>query len=104
MITSPLPLPAWRASMRTSSGVSRECLRRIQALTLAFRWTGDERFAARAVQDLRSVAAFADWNPSHFLDTAEMTHATALGYDWLQGFLSDADRATIREAIVKKGL
>jgi len=84
--------------------VSRECLRRVQALALAWRWTGEQRYAARAVRDLRSVAAFADWNPSHFLDVAEMTHAAALGYDWLQPFLEDDDRRTIRAAIVAKGL
>jgi hypothetical protein len=84
--------------------VSRECLRRMQALTLAFRWTGDDAYAARAVRDLRAVAAFADWNPSHFLDVAEMTHAVALGYDWLWPHLSAEDRATIRAALIEKGL
>ncbi|MEZ5965462.1 MAG: heparinase II/III family protein [Planctomycetota bacterium] len=84
--------------------VSRECLRRVQALALAWRWTGDERFAARAVRDLRTVAAFADWNPSHFLDVAEMTHAVALGYDWLLPQLGDDDRAAVRGALVRNGL
>jgi hypothetical protein len=30
-----------------------------------------------------AAAAFSDWNPSHFLDVAEMTAALAIGYDWL---------------------
>ncbi|MBM4086888.1 MAG: coagulation factor 5/8 type domain-containing protein, partial [Planctomycetes bacterium] len=49
-------------------------------------------------------AAFPDWNPRHFLDTAEMTNALALGYDWVYDVLSADDRATIRTAIVEKGL
>ena len=51
-----------------------------------------------------AAAAFPDWNPSHFLDTAEMAHALGIGYDWLYDELSDAERATIRTAIVEKGL
>ena len=51
-----------------------------------------------------TAAAFPDWNPAHFLDTAEMTNALAVGYDWLFDFLSVEDRATIRKAIVDKGL
>ncbi|MCC7398209.1 MAG: heparinase II/III family protein [Planctomycetes bacterium] len=84
--------------------VSRECLRRVQVLAFAWRWTGDGRYAARAVHDLGTVAAFADWNPSHFLDVAEMTHAVALGYDWLWPKLSAAERDTLRTAIVRLGL
>ena len=28
-----------------------------------------------------AIAQFADWNPSHFLDVAEMTMGMAIGYD-----------------------
>lgn len=51
-----------------------------------------------------AVAAFKDWNPSHYLDVAEMTHALAVGYDWLYAELSPESRATIRTAICEKGL
>lgn len=63
--------------------VSRECLRRIYALALAYRWTGEEKYAGKAVDNMLTVCAFKDWNPSHFLDVAEMSHAIGLGYDWL---------------------
>jgi hypothetical protein len=53
---------------------------------------------------LLAVSAFSDWNPSHFLDVAEMTLGVAIGYDWLHADLSEASRATIREAILKKGI
>jgi hypothetical protein len=83
---------------------SREALSRIMHLGCAARMTGDQRYVARAVAELKAAAAMPDWNPSHFLDTAEMTLAMALGYDWLYAELAPADRAVIREAIEKKGL
>ncbi len=84
--------------------VSRACLDRVQHLGFAWRWTGEERYA-RAVEDnLLTVAAFSDWNPSHFLDVAEMTHAVGLGYDWCFDALSVEARATVRAALVAKGL
>ncbi len=84
--------------------VSRDCLRRVYTLGLAWRWTGDERYARGAESNLLTVSDFPDWNPSHFLDTAEMTHATAVGYDWLFHWLSEDSRARIKTAIVEKGL
>ena len=83
---------------------SRRCLDRIYTLGLLYRLDGDKRFAERAKQELFAAAAFKDWNPSHFLDVAEMTHAFGIGYDWLFDTLSTAERATIRTAIVEKGL
>lgn len=83
---------------------SREALGRILHLGFAARVTGDQRYIARAVAEMKAAAAMPDWNPSHFLDTAEMTMALAVGYDWLYGKLSPAERAQIREAIAQKGL
>lgn len=84
--------------------VSREALRRINLLSFAWRMTGEKVFLDRAEKELLTVAAFKDWNPSHFLDTAEMTAAVAIGYDWLFEKLSPATRATLRQAILEKGL
>lgn len=83
---------------------SRLCLERVYTLALVYRLSGRMPFLNRAVQELRAAADFKDWNPAHFLDTAEMTHAFAIGYDWLYSALSPEDRAWIRAAIVEKGL
>ena len=83
---------------------SRTALDRIYTLALLWRLDGEKRWLERAVKEMRAAAAFPDWNPSHFLDTAEMTHAFAIGYDWLYAGLSREQRAWIREAIVTKGL
>jgi hypothetical protein len=66
--------------------------------------THDARFAARATREMLTAAAFPDWNPSHFLDVAELSLALAIGYDWLYPQLSPADRATIKGALLKHAL
>jgi hypothetical protein len=83
---------------------SRTALARITFLATLYRMDGDKRFADRARDEMLAIARFYDWNPSHFLDTAEMTAAMALGYDWLFDTLSPEDRAIIGAAIVEKGL
>ncbi|MHC4753377.1 MAG: DUF4962 domain-containing protein, partial [Planctomycetota bacterium] len=84
--------------------ISRECLNRIYALGLAYRWTGDEKYAAKAAENLLAVCAFKDWNPSHFLDTTEMSHAVGLGYDWLYSYLDAGTREKIKTGLIKNGL
>ena len=85
-------------------GQSRLCLERVYTLATMYRLQGDRRFAERAGMEMLTAANFPDWNPSHFLDTAEMTHALAIGYDWLHDFMDEQTRATVRQAIVEKGL
>ena len=83
---------------------SRAALKRISTLAGLYRLDGDRRKAERARGELLAISAFPDWHSPHFLDTAEMTHAAAIGYDWLYPFLSAQDRAVTRKAIVTKGL
>lgn len=77
---------------------------RMYRLALAWWLTGDAQYAERAWTELSTVAAFADWHPAHFLDTAEMTHAFAIAYDWLYSYWTEERRDTIRTAILSKGL
>jgi len=83
---------------------SRACLDRVYTLLTVYRLTGESRFADRAIKEMLTAASFPDWNPSHFLDTAEMSHALGIGYDWLYNELSEEDKNTIREALMEKGL
>lgn len=84
--------------------VSREALERISVLALVARVDEDARFAARAVREMRAVAVFADWNPSHFLDTAEMALALSIGHDWLFDDLDAESREMIEDALLTKAL
>ncbi|WP_238403427.1 DUF7594 domain-containing protein [Paenibacillus mesophilus] len=83
--------------------VSRKVLERIYALAMQYRLTSDSRYAERAWTELAAAGNFQDWNPSHFLDTAEMTHAFAIGYDWLYDYWTEERRTFLRNAIVTKG-
>jgi hypothetical protein len=82
---------------------SRRVVDRVYTLALLYRLNGEKAYAERAWKELEAAAAFPDWNPKHFLDTAEMTHAFAIGYDWLFDFLSSEQRDILRRAIVEKG-
>lgn len=83
---------------------SREALGRISTLAGLYRLEGDPALLARAKSEMRAAAAMSDWNPSHFLDVAEMTAAMAIGYDWLYLDLTAEERADIRRAILSKGI
>ena len=50
------------------------------------------------------VSLFVDWNPSHFLDVAEMTTAMAIGYDWLFNYISIETKRRVEKAIETKGI
>ncbi len=84
--------------------VSRLALLRMLNWGIAYRLTGEVRYAERAEADLLAVAAFSDWNPGHFLDVAEMTAAVGIGYDWFYDSLGAESRAIIRTAIIEKGI
>lgn len=83
---------------------SREALRRIFQLSYAWRMTGEQKYFDRCEKEMLVISKFSDWNPSHFLDVAEMTMAVAIGYDWLFPKLSPESKKIISEAIISKGL
>jgi hypothetical protein len=84
--------------------ISRQVLLRTYTLALLYQLDNDPAYLNRAWQELNAAANFPDWNPDHFLDTAEMTHAFAIGYDWLYQAWTPEQRAAIKTAIVQKGL
>jgi hypothetical protein len=83
---------------------SRRVVQRMQTLGLVYRLDGNKRCIERAWQELEAAANFPDWNPRHFLDTAEMTHGFAIGYDWFYDAWTLEQRKTIRTAMMEKGL
>ncbi len=83
---------------------SRACLERVLLLSTAYYLTNDKKYVDRCREEMLAAAHFSDWHPDHFLDTAEMTCALAIGYDWLYDQLDEPTRKEIREAIVQKGV
>jgi hypothetical protein len=104
LLTEPVSAYVIGGPEHTLLSVSRAVEGRVMCLAGMYRLDGDRRWAARAVAEMRAAAAFPDWYPTHFLDTAEMTAALAVGYDWCFDAMSADDRAVIRRAIVDKGL
>jgi hypothetical protein len=84
--------------------VSQRMVKRISTLALVYRISGEQKYLEQTWQQLKAAAAFPDWNPSHFLDTAEMTHAFAIAYDWLYGDWSESQRNLLVSAIATKSL
>lgn len=84
--------------------VSREALERIFDWAFLYRFTGDAKYAERVEREAVAIAEFSDWNPSHFLDVAEMTTAMALAYDSCGETFSDENRKKTLEAIRDKGV
>ncbi len=88
----------------TMLGVSRDCVNRVYTLGMAWRWTGDRTYLYAGIDAIVRASEFPDWNPSHFLDTAEMSHAVGLGYDWFFHELTGVQKQTIRKGLVRNGL
>ena len=93
-------LPDGRRLLR----ISRRVLTRVQELAFVYHMTGNKQYVDRAWVELEAASKFKDWNPAHFLDTAEMTHAFAVGYDGLWHEWSAEQRERLRTAIIEKGI
>jgi autotransporter-associated beta strand protein len=83
---------------------SRAVKDRMYLLGLAWKISGDTNFPERAWVELTAAGNFPDWHPAHFLDTAEMTGAFGLAYDWFYEYWTPAQRTFIRTNITTKGL
>ena len=84
--------------------VSREYLRRLFIMSYVYRTTGNEEVLRHLKKEVLAACNFSDWNPSHFLDVAEMTLGVAIAYDWVYDKFTNRERKTIRNAIIEKGL
>lgn len=82
--------------------ISRLNIKYILYLSYSYRMTGKAQYAQRAQEELLKLSAFSDWNPSHFLDVAEMGLAAAIGYDWLYDYLKPESKRIIETAIAEK--
>lgn len=67
--------------------ISRLAKTRFENLAFTYRMTDDEKYAVRCIEEIKAVCNFKDWNPNHFLDTAEMMNGLAFAYDWLYDYL-----------------
>jgi len=83
--------------------ISRQVLDRIYILSLVYLIKNNNNYLNRAWKELKAAGSFKDWNPRHFLDTGEMMHAFAIGYDWLFNYWSFKQRCFLEQAILSNG-
>lgn len=84
--------------------VSREMLYRMNMLGMVYRIDKDPEVLDRINEELVAVCSFRDWNPSHFLDVAEMAMAVAIGLDWTAGDLPQSTIDLAQNALIEKGI
>lgn len=98
------PLASYEMTGRRLLSVSRQEFRRAIFLSYAYLFTKDKRYLNRAEEEIKAICEMPSWNPSHFLDTAEMTAALSIFYDWLYKDLSADTKKLCATAIAQKGL
>ena len=85
-------------------GTSREMLYRMNMLGMVYRMEKDQKYLDRINDEVIAVCNFSDWNPSHFLDVAEMSMAVAFALDWTAGALPQSTVDLAQTALIEKGI
>lgn len=98
------PLLERKLEGRRLLGVSREMLYRINMLGMVYRMEKDATILNRINKEVIAVCNFSDWNPSHYLDVAEMSMAVALALDWTAGKLPKTTIEQAKIALIEKGI
>ena len=75
------PLLERKLEGRRLLGVSREMLYRMNMLGMVYRIDKDAKVLAPINDEVIAVCNFTNWNPSHYLDVAEMSMAVAIALD-----------------------
>lgn len=83
---------------------SRHAITMVLHTAMAWRLTGEQASFERCVKELDAACNLPDWNPSHFLDVAEMALAVAIGLDWLHDDLTPEQRDRYRDALRVKAI
>ncbi len=84
--------------------VSREMLYRMTILSMVYRIDKETVVLKRIDDELRAVCSFSDWNPSHYLDVAEMSLAVAIAVDWAGNALPKSTVDLAKTALIEKGI
>ena len=98
------PLLTRKQIGRRLLATSREMLYRMNCLAMVYLIEKDPAILQRINDELMAVCSFSDWNPSHFLDVAEMATAVAIGLDWTAGDLPASTRSFAIASLIEKGL
>ena len=74
----------------------------VPPLVMMYRLTGDTAYAERAIRQVVMMAGWPDWGADrHYLDAGIGAFNVAMIYDGLFGYLDDARKKVIRDAVMK---
>ena len=83
---------------------ARAYVDRLGSFALAYRLYGDNKYLNAANNALLWLCHFPDWRHQNFLETAEITTAVAIAYDWLYDSLPVTTRNLVKERIYTNAL
>lgn len=98
------PLLTRKMEGRRLLAVSREMLYRMNILSMVYRIEKSPAILKRIDDEVKAVCNFSDWNPSHFLDVAEMALAVAIAVDWVGEELPKATVDLAKTSLIEKGI
>lgn len=105
---APLPQPYGFTDYPFWTRLSREIEQRLITLAMAYSLTGDARYAEKARGILLALIHWAKWQeydkPTNNLSLPHFTMGAAIAYDELHDQLAEAERAEVRQAILRLGL
>lgn len=94
--------------------IARQIKERTKAFSYAYRMTNNTEWVDRCWEELQNAAGngtnsfgpnnVTRWNPTHFLDTAELTAAFAVAYDWMYDAWTADQLESIRWTMIQYGL
>lgn len=85
-------------------GTSREMLYRMTVLAMVYRIDKNPAVLKRINDEVTAICNFSDWNPSHYLDVAEMSLGVSFAIDWTGSALPKTTVELAKTALIEKGI
>lgn len=73
-------------------------------MDIAYRLYGERKYLDAANEALLWVCNYPDWDPPHYLDTAEMATAVAIAYDWLYDALPISTKDLVKKCLYERAI
>ena len=74
-------------------------------LIIMYKITNEEKYAERALKEIKNICSYPDWNEdNNFLNAADLSLAASFGYDMLYDYLTEEDKSLIKDTIITRGL
>lgn len=86
------------------AGFGERPVERLTTLAMAWRLTGDKRYAERTRMELLQLSNLDTWHPENFLGLSRVALAVSIAYSWINESLSPQDRQAIEMALIEKAL